>query len=173
MDTPDSFNTIGDAFVWYVAEGGQREKTSFYAKVPRSSGSKRISRFAVSEMLRKERSTKSEGNNYADRREEADTKKAEAEAAIKERQNERERREMDAEWMKRESAEELICLWVDFAFNACTDRIKKALPAMILACGGDQNRLAELRDVAEQAFDDAGNDLAGAGEITAFIEVAE
>ena len=107
MDAPDSFNTIGDAFVWYVNEGGQRQKTSFYAAVPRSGGSKRISRFAVSEMLRKERTPRGHsGGNYTDRKEEAEINKAEAEAEIKQRQNERERREMDAEWVLRETAEE-------------------------------------------------------------------
>lgn len=109
----------------------------------------------------------------ADDRDEADTRKAIADADKAEIQRDAMKRELDAAWMKRESAEELICLWVDFAFNACGDRIKKSLPAMIHACGGDQGRLTELRDVVEQAFDDAGNDLAGAGEITAFIEEVE
>lgn len=171
MEASDSFSTIGDAFVWYMSEGGQRQKTSFYAAVPRSNGSKRISRLAVSEMLRKERTPKSGDGNYSDRKEKADVEKAEAEAEMKQRQNERERRELDAGWMLREDAYKLIGLWVDFAFNACSDRVKKALPAIIQSCGGDQNRLTELRDVVEQTFDEAGNDLANAGEITAvFVE---
>ena len=170
MESNETFNTIGDAFVWYVTEGGQREKTSFYAKVPRSGGSKRISRFAVSEMLRKERKVSTSGADLSDRREKAETDKAEADARISRAKADAVERELDAAWVRREEAEEETCVWVSRLRDAVTYHLGKNLLAIIHASGGQAGRLAEVQTMIDAVLASACNEIAESSEITVEIE---
>jgi hypothetical protein len=174
MTEAHQFKDKAAAFAWYVEQGGQRQKSSFYAVVP--ADGKRVSRFAVSSLLleesRKRRETPAASMaEFDSARDEARYTKARADR--EELRRDEELRELDQKWLHIDKGEELVGLWVDFAFNACVERVNRALPALIHACGGDPGRLPEAREVLDQAHDAAGNDLANAGEITAFFEVEE
>lgn len=159
------FKDKASAFAWYVEQCGQRAKSSFYANIP--SEGRRVSRFAVSEMLRKERSDSGSSTDRASRKEEADIRKAEAEARIKERQDEREAREMAAEWVLREQSEKESCLWTARLRDAAAYHLSKAGPAIIHTCGASPARLAEVQALIEGALAAACNEIASSGEITA------
>jgi len=165
------FKDKAAAFSWYTENGGQRQKSSFYTSVP--ADGKKVSRLAVSEMLRKERPASSSGVDLTARKELADTLKAEAEARIKERQDEREARELDRDWIRRENAEEEICVWTSRLRDAVAYHLGKILTAIIHAAGGHPGRLAEVQSIIDSALAAAANEIADNGEITVTIEALE
>ena len=165
------FRTKAAAFAWYADEGGQRQKSSFYAVVP--CDGKRVSRLAVSEMLRKERGKSYQVTDLSARKEEADVRRAEAEARIKERQDEEERRATDARWVLRDTADEDCCVWASRLRDATAYHLDKNLPAIIHACGGHPDRLAEVQAIVDTALAAAANEIANSGEITVDIELED
>lgn len=114
------------------------------------------------------------GNDaLAARREDADTRRAEAEARIKERQDEEEQRRMDRKWVLRDDADAEICVWVGRLRDATGYHLSRNLLALIHACGGDPHRLAEAQSVIDSALSAAANEIADSDEITVTIEEEE
>lgn len=169
MEASDSFNTIGDAFVWYVGEGGQRQKTSFYAAVPRTSGSKRISRFAVSEMLRKER-TQPSGVSRADEREEWEIRKLKADVEAKENANRKE----DDLWMLKDEAIRRINTILIELDGSLRHHFFSRRDELILHCAGTSDRGPEFFEAIEDIISKSRNEVVRAGRIRmTFAQKAE
>lgn len=164
----DHFRNIAAAFAWYKAEGGEREQTSFYKNVPKNG--KSVLRFAVSEMLRKERVKAPSVVDLSARKEDADTRKAVADAEKAEMQAEEMKRQLDARWMPRDRAEEETCVWVGRLRDATAYHLGKNLLAIIHACGGQAARLAEVQSIIDAALAAAANEIANSEEITVEIE---
>ena len=165
------FRDKAAAFTWYAEQGGGRQKSSFYATVP--ADGKKVSRLAVSELLRKERATAPAAVDLTARREEADTRKAEADAEKAQMQAEEMRRTQDAKWVLRERADEEICVWVSRLRDAVAYHLGRAQLAVIHACGGQPARLAEVQALIDEALAAASNEIANAEEITVEIEDVE
>lgn len=161
------FKDKAQAFVWYVEQGGQRQKSSFYAVVP--ADGRMVSRLAVSELLRKERRAPDAAGSFSSRREEADTLKAEAESRMKVRQDEDEARKFDRRWVLREDAEAETCVWVSRLRDAAAYHVGRQLLAMIHACGGQAERLAEVQSIVDGALAAAANEIAESEELTVVI----
>lgn len=172
VDAGGHFANRTEAFSWYTSEGGQLQKRAFYDKVPRIDA-RRVSRLAVSEMLRKERITAAAPVDLSERIEQANLRRAEAEANIKARQDEREAREMDAQWVRRENADEEICVWTARLRDATAYHIGRQLLAIIHACGGQAGRLSEVQALVDEALAAACNEIAHADEVTVEIEDLE
>lgn len=168
VDLATHFPTKADAFAWYADQGGQRQKSSFYAVVP--ANGKAVSRFAVSELLRKERQGAKVVEGYAEQREDAERRKAIADARKAEIQTEELERGMDRKWMLREDAEAETCVWVGRLRDATAYHIGRQLLALIHACGGKPERLAEAQAIVDSALADAANEIANSGELTVTIE---
>lgn len=164
----DHFRNVAAAFAWYKAEGGEREQTSFYKNVPKKG--KSVSRFAVSEMLRKERVKAPAVVDLSARKEEADTRKAVADAEKAEMQAEEMKRQLDARWVPRDRAEEEVCVWVGRLRDATAYHLGKNLLAIIHACAGQAARLAEVQAIVDAVMATAANEIANAEEITVEIE---
>lgn len=167
------FRDKASAFCWYTEQGGQRQKSSFYAVVP--ADGRRVSRFAVSEMLRKEKSGPAApvAADLSAQREEAETRKAIADADKSQMQAEEMRRALDKKWMLRETAEEEICVWVARLRDAVAYHLGKIQLAIIHACGGQPARLAEVQALIDDALAAAGNEIANSEEVTVLIEDCE
>ena len=162
------FRTKKDAFAWYADQGGQRQKSSFYDTVPAEG--KRVTRYSVSEMLRKEKATSPAAIDMSGQREDAETRKAVADADKSQMQAEEMRRALDAKWMLRERADEEICVWVSRLRDATAYHLGRALLGLIHACGGQPARLAEVQALIDDALATACNEIANSDEITVDIE---
>jgi hypothetical protein len=166
-DSGPVFKDKASAFAWYVENGGQRQKSSFYAVVP--ADGKKVSRLAVSEMLRKERPAAAPVD-LSGRKEEADTRKAEADADKAEMQAAEMRREQDAKWVLRERADEETCVWVSRLRDATAYHLGRSAVSIIHACGGNPARLAEVQAIIDESLASAANEIAGSDEVTVTFE---
>jgi len=169
-DYAETFASITDAWQWYESNGGQRKKASFFDIVPRI-GTRKVSRYHVSEMLRKEGETVAPvENEFLRRKEKAEVKKAEADAERSHMQAEQMRRELDASWIERDKADEITCVWVSRLRDATSYHLGRALLALIHAAGGNPARLAEVQAIVDEALATACNEIAASEEITVEIE---
>jgi hypothetical protein len=166
-ETGPVFKDKAAAFAWYVENGGQRQKSSFYQVIP--ADGKRVSRLAVSEMLRKERPAAAPVD-LAGRKELADTEKAEADArSAKVRADEAER-ERDARWMLREDAEDQSAALVGLIQDAFRHRVYLDHHPLLLAAGGPVGKASELAHALQMFVDRAFNDVAAYKEIDVEFE---
>ena len=170
----ERFKDRKQAWDWLRSEGYTVSKDKFYGDCangkPRVHPDRGVSRYEVMEYANSLRGSQVISPNSGDRRENADTRKAEAEAEIKERQNERERRELDADWMRREEAEEVTCVWVSRLRDATAYHVGKQLLAIIHGCGGNPARLSEAQSILDAALAAAANEISQSGAITVEIE---
>ena len=172
----ERFANRKQALNWLHAQGYKISQGKFYQDCdggfPAVHRDKTVSRYQVLQYAQQqdvERRAPA-GTDLAGRKEDADTRKAEAEARIKERQDERERRELDAEWVRREQADEITCVWVSRHRDAVAYHLGKSHLALIHACGGNPARLAEVQAVVDAALAAAANEIASSDEITVQIE---
>ena len=159
------FRTKAAAFAWYADEGGQRQKSSFYAVVP--CDGKRVSRLAVSEMLRKERRSEPAAADLSARKELAETEKVEAQAKRERLQAEILERKRSSMWIPRDVVYEREGDIVGRLASDLRYRAGRDAPALALACGGDVNRAVDLRAALDRMIFDCFRDfyIAGAIEI--------
>lgn len=170
-DSESWFKNKTDAWNWYSDNSGELQKSRFFAKV--KTDRKRVSRFSVSEMIRKERQTSPVAVEYSSRKDAADLLKAESDANIKARQDERERREFDKEWLLKDKADEITCVWTARLRDSYSHHIEDSIPAIIHVLGGDHKRISEVKYIIDGALLRAENEIANSPEITVTIEDIE
>jgi len=170
MSTEQFFTTKKAAFEWYQGEGGAFSQSSFYAKVPTEG--RKVSRFAVSEMLRSERPQASD-DATAIARANADARKAIAAADREEFKRDQEKRELDKAWIKHEDADLQTCTWAALTRDSISGRLKKDVLAIIHAAGGQLDRAPDVLAIIDQAITDGCNDIANSGDVDVDIEALE
>lgn len=108
--------------------------------------------------------------DLAAQREEADTRKAVADADRAEIKRDEERRQLDKSWISREDSDLEVCVWAALTRDSIVARLDKNLPLLIHVCGGQLDRLPEVQAVLDQTISDACNDIANSGEVNVDIE---
>jgi hypothetical protein len=106
-------------------------------------------------------------------REKAETRKAIAAADREEMKRDDERRALDKQWIEREAADLQTCAWAAMTRDAIAGRLKKDIPALIYAAGGDPARIPDVSAIIDQAITDGCNDIAGSGDVDVEIEDVE
>lgn len=163
-DVGHHFKTKGEAFAWYCQEGGQRAKSSFYANIP--SEGKRVSRFAVSEMLRKERGESGRTTNLAARKEELEVERLEQQV----KKGELENRKEDSKWVLKEEAEIETAALVGLLQDTLMHRIHLDQGKLLHAAGGDPARAAEFAQALEDVLAAGFNEVAAGKRFEVGIE---
>lgn len=175
----ERFANRKQAFDWLAAQGYAVSRGKFYqdcdAGFPPVHRDKSVSRFQVlqygQQLDVKGRSWNGAGPaDMAARREKAEVDKVEAEARMKVRQDEDEARKFDRRWLLREEAEAETCVWVSRLRDAVAYHLGRNLLAMIHACGGQAERLAEVQAIVDGALAAAANEIAESGELTVTID---
>jgi|LGVF01.2.fsa_nt_gb hypothetical protein len=161
------FKDKASAFAWYVEQGGQRAKSSFYANVP--ADGKRVSRFAVSEMLRKERSESGASTNLATRKEELEVQRLEQQV----KKGELENRKEDHRWIYKEDSEIETAALVGLLQDTLSHRLHLDQGKLLHAAGGDPARAAEFAQALEDVVAAAFNELADGKRFDVGIEEEE
>lgn len=108
--------------------------------------------------------------DLAAQREEADTRKAIADADRAEIKRDEERRLLDKNWISRDDSDLEVCVWAALTRDSIVARLDKNLPLLIHVSGGQVDRLAEAQAVIDQTISEACNDIANSGEVNVDIE---
>ena len=106
----------------------------------------------------------------AAKREDAETRKAVAEADRSEIKRDDERRELDKKWIKREEADLEVCTWTALLRDSIAHRLNQNIPTLIHGVGGYLNRVADAQAIIDQAITDACNDISNSDEVEVDIE---
>lgn len=160
------------AYDWLVAQGYKVSRGKFYndcaAGFPRIHRDKTISRFEVlqyAQQLDVSRRSDVDLTDLARQREDAETRKAIADAKKAEIQAAELQRQLDKKWMLREEAQLEACAWASLLRDSVAYRLGQAVPAIIHAAGGQLDHTADVQAVIDQAIIDACNDIASSGEV--------
>jgi len=160
------------AYDWLIAQGYKVSRGKFYndcaAGFPRIHRDKTISRFEIlqyAQQLDVSRRSDLDLSDLARQREDAETRKAIADAQKAEIQAAEMQRALDKKWMLREDAQLETCAWTSLLRDAIAYRIAQSVPAIIHAAGGNLDHTPDVQAVIDQAITDACNDIAKAGEV--------
>ena len=149
------FKDKAAAFAWYVDQGGHRGKSSFYQHI--SAEGKKVSRFAVSELLRAERHKGEEAGGSQRSEELAHLEVEEKRERVKKLQLEN-RRE-GAKWIRRVDADQRLAALVGHIYEAVRHRIQLDSSETALLVGIDPGRAPELEVAMESLLDRAFNEI--------------
>lgn len=104
------------------------------------------------------------------KREEAETRKAIADANKAEINAQQLQRELDKAWILRADAEDNECVAAALVRDGIAHQLNKQLPAIIHSAGGDPARQPDVQAIIDQAITTACNDIANSGEVEIDIE---
>jgi hypothetical protein len=170
----ERFKDRKQAWDWLRSEGYIVSKDKFYGDCangkPRVHPDRGVSRFEVMEYAHSLRGALVSPPKNTEERDDADTRKAIADADKAEIQRDAMQRELDAAWIRREEAEEETCVWVSRLRDAVTYHLGKSLLNLIYASGGQADRRAEVQNILDAALASACNEIAESSEITVEIE---
>ncbi|RLD02521.1 MAG: hypothetical protein DRI32_08795, partial [Chloroflexi bacterium] len=116
ITTTERFKNRKQAFEWLQKRGFKLVERTFYnacdAGFPAVAADKTLSRFEVSEFLRqREAKYRKQPGGLSDVREDAETRKAVADAKKSEIQAQQMQRELDKKWISREESDLETCTW--------------------------------------------------------------
>ena len=175
MTEAHQFKGKAAAFAWYVEQGGQRQKSSFYAVVP--ADGKRVSRFAVSSLLleesRKRRETPAASMaEFDSARDEARYTKARADR--EELRRDEEQRVVDANWIQKPAARSQRAALVGLLRDSLRHHAHRAVSAIIHLSGGNVSRAPEVYECIEkEILAKAFNEVAAANKKEILLIVEE
>lgn len=165
----ERFRNRKQALDWLKAQGYKVSQGKFYKDCeegcPAIHKDGSVSRFQVlqyGQQLDLERRNPAAENQKAD---EAEIKRKIAEAEIAERKNEREKRQMDSEWLQRAEALGQIAAILGKLRSALRRRHSTGYQELIRKCNGDHTRGNEVQEYLEAMLRQAFNDVAGHGRI--------
>jgi len=175
IQNAERFKNRKQAFEWLQQQGFQLSERTFYnaceAGSPAVGPDKTLSRFEVGEYLRKyERKYRKQSGNLSGIREDAETRKAVADAKKAEINAEQLQRELDKRWISREESDLETCTWTALLRDQIAARLTQALPALIHSAAGHIEQLPEAQAIIDQAITDACNDISDSGEVEVYIE---
>ena len=178
IENIEKFSNRKKAYLWLIEQGLKISERKFYndcaSGCPALGSDKTLSKFEVSQYLISQKKTyRPKKSEFSSIREEADTRKAIADAEKAEIQTGQLQRELDKKWILREDADLETCAWVSLLRDSITNRINQSLPTFIHSVGGYLDRLADGRAVMDQAITDACNDISNSGEVNIDIEEIE
>ena len=174
----ERFKNRKRAFEWLQQQGFKLVERSFYnacdAGLPAVAADKTLSRFEVSEFLRQQEAKhRKQPGSLSGIREDAETRKAVADAKKAEIQAQQMQRELDKKWISREEADLETCTWSALTRDYITSRLERSVAALICAAGGDMTRTADVQAIIDQAVIDGCNDIANSGEVEVYLEDVE
>ncbi len=175
---PNRFKSRAAAAAWLKEQKAPISQRGFYDACDRGfpavAADKSLSRFEVSEYLRSlESKQRRAPGGSGTIREDAETRKAVADAAKAEIQAEQMKRQLDKDWISRADADLETCAWAGLTRDYIAHRLSQSLPTLIHTAGGDMTRAPDVQAVIDQAITDGCNDVANSGEITVDIEDTE
>lgn len=175
----ERFANRKQALNWLQAQGYKVGQDKFYkdckAGFPQIHRDKTISRFQVlqyAQQLDVDRRS-SPLTDLSAQREDAETRKAIADAQKAEIQAAQLQRELDKNWISRTDSDLEVCTWSALVRDSLAHRISQSLPALIHATGGQIERLADGQAIIDQAITDGCNDIANSGDVDIEIEDME
>jgi hypothetical protein len=169
----ERFRNRKQAFDWLKSQGYKVSQGKFYgdceAGSPAVHKDGSVSRFHVmqyGQQLDLERKSSDPDSQKAD---EADLRKRIAEAEIAERKNEREKRQMDSEWLNRSDALTQMAAIMGKTRAALRRRFSSTYQEVVKKCGGDHNRGNEVNEYQDSLIRQAFNEVAGNGKIEGML----
>ena len=178
IQNAERFKNRKKAFEWLQQQGFKLVERSFYnacdAGFPAVAADKSLSRFEVSEFLRQhEAKYRKQPGRLSGIREDAETRKAVADAKKSEIQAQQMQRELDKKWISREESDLEVCTWACLTRDYITSRLERSITTLICAAGGSVERTADVQAIIDQAITDGCNDIANSEEVDVYIEDAE
>ncbi|OGU01143.1 MAG: hypothetical protein A2079_05210 [Geobacteraceae bacterium GWC2_48_7] len=165
----ERFRNRKQAFDWLKAQGYKVSQGKFYgdceAGSPTVHKDGSVSRYHVmqyGQQLDVERKGSDQDSQKSD---EADLRKRIAEAEIAERKNDREKRQMDSEWLHRSDALVQMAAIMGKTRAALRRRFYTGYQELIKKCGGDHARGNEVYEYLDNMLRQAFNEVAGNGKI--------
>lgn len=174
----ERFKTRAAAFAWLKEQQAPISERGFYDACDRGfpavASDKSLSRLDVSEYLRNlERKQRRTPGGSGVVREDAETRKAVADAQKAEIQAAQMKRQLEKDWISRQEAELETATWAALTRDYIAYRLNQSLPALIHAAGGDLDCIADVQAVIDQAITDGCNDIANSGEVNVELEPIE
>ena len=173
-NAPERFKNRKQAFDWLQSQGFKLVERSFYnacnAGFPAVAADKTLSRFEVSEFLRQhEAKHRKQPGSLSGIREDAETRKAVADAQKSEIQAQQMQRELDKKWILHDDADLQTCTWTALLRDCISSRLERNVGALICAAGGDLARIPDVLTIIDQAIIDGCNDVADTDEVDVLI----
>lgn len=171
----ERFKNRKQALNWLQAQGYKISQGKFYqdceAGFPATHRDGSVSRYQVLQYAQQrdvERRSTPE-DSYADR-DKDDARKAKAEADIKEMQAERERRQMDRDWIHRDEAWAQLAALVGTLRDTIRHQLHVGQAQIIHLAGGEPTRGPEVYEGMEEILARAFNEVLAAGRIEGLFD---
>lgn len=152
------------AFYGYCEKGGYTNKLgAFFPLVIRPD--KTISKFQVLQFAMDFFGPQKPASSEDEQAAKADRLKRIAESEMAVRKNERDKRQMDDEWLQRHDAIKQMAAMLGNSRSSVLRRMHKCYPEVIRKCGGDQAHGNEIYEYLRSVILDGFNDVCHAGKI--------
>lgn len=166
----ERFKNRKKAFDWLQQEGYQLSERTFYniceTGCPAVALDKTLSCFEVGEYLRKhEAKIRKQPGSNSGIREDAETRKAVADAKKAEIIAEQLQRELNKKLISSEESALESCTWTALLRGQIAVRLTQTLPTLIKSIAYQIVQLPEVHAVIDQAIADACNDISDSGEL--------
>lgn len=170
----ERFKNRVQALNWLQGQGYKVSQGKFYgdckAGFPAIHKDGTISRFQVLQ-YGQQLDIEKKGGKLADEQkaDEADIRKRIAEAEMAERKNEREKRQLDADWLHRPEAVLQVAALMGKIRASLRRRFYTGYPEVIRKCNGDQSRGNEVYEYMDNLALQALNEVAGNGRVEGIL----